>query len=566
MSRSTRIKLLILAIVVVLLATPFLLPVNVWRSPIESAASMALGRDVHVHGPLHLSIYPDIGLRLSDVSVANAPGARNPQMIVAKNVVVGARIAPLLSGRLEVTELTLQGAKIDLETGANGVPNWSFGEEPASGHKADAAALNRIGLSHLNLRNSDIDWFDARSGASVQFEDVRLSLEMPDVPHPTLSLPLDLDGSLTYRGERLNIAGRLDNFAALVGGHHTGAKLSIASNIINADFEGMAGKGNVTGALKLGAHSVRSFAAWLGNPLPPGNGFGLVALEGTFAGRDGVYSLTHTHLAFDSMNLNGDLSVDTKPEKLLLKGDVTIDRINVNPYLAPGASDDTVVAQKARTANPDAPLALSGLRSVNAQLTLIVGGLVLPDLALDQAVVKASLSDGVLKAEMNHVTAFGGNGKATLVVDATSSEPVFRHTFEISGVKAKPLIAELTGVNKIAGMGALRFDISSHGNTPREIVGHLDGNGEMSLSEGSVEGADLAAVAQLLETVLSGDIPSGAVGESAQTPFHSLAASFTMQDGVLHSRDIKLLNPAVEINGSGDIDLPSQQLEFHFDP
>src|SRR5437588_4215950 len=88
MSRRTRIELLILAAIVLLLATPFLLPVNVWRSPIESAASMALGRDVRVRGPLHLSIYPDIGLRLSDVSVANAADARNPQMIIAKSVVV----------------------------------------------------------------------------------------------------------------------------------------------------------------------------------------------------------------------------------------------------------------------------------------------------------------------------------------------------------------------------------------------------------------------------------------------------------------------------------------------
>lgn len=566
MSRSTRIELLILAAVAVLLATPFLLPVNVWRMPIQSAASMALGRDVQIRGPLHLSIYPDIGLRLSDVSVANEPGARNPQMIVAKSVVVGARVAPLLSGRLEVTELTLQGAKIDLETGPNGVPNWSFGEEPASGHKADAAALNRIGLMHLNLKNSDINWFDARTGATAQFNDVRLSLDMPDVVRPTLALPLSMDGSLTYRGERLNIAGHLDNFAAFAGGRHTGARMSVASNVINADFEGMVGKGNISGALKMGAHSVRSFAAWLGNPLPPGNGFGLVALEGTFAGRDGVYSLTHAHLAFDSMNLNGDLSVDTKPEKLLLDGQVTIDRINVIPYLAPGATDDTVIAQKARTANPDAPLALSGLRSVNAQLTLVVGGLVLPHLTMDQAVVKATLHDGVLTAEMNHVTAFGGTGKASLVVDASGGEPVFHHAFEISGVKAKPLISEMTGVQKIAGTGALRFDISSHGNTPRDIVSHLDGNGEMSLSEGSVEGADLAVIAHLLETVLSGDMPTEAVGQSAQTPFHSLSASFTMQDGVLHSRDVKLLNPAVEIDGTADIDLPGQQLEMHFDP
>src|SRR5438270_10153899 len=99
MSRSTRIELLILAAVVMLVATPFLLPVNVWRGPIETAASMALGRDVHIRGPLHLSIYPDIGLRLSDVTVENEPGARHPNMIVAKSVVVGARITPMLSGR-----------------------------------------------------------------------------------------------------------------------------------------------------------------------------------------------------------------------------------------------------------------------------------------------------------------------------------------------------------------------------------------------------------------------------------------------------------------------------------
>lgn len=566
MSRSTRIELLILAAVVVLLATPFLLPVNVWRGPIESAATMALGRDVQIRGPLHLSIYPDIGLRLSDVSVANAPGARNPEMIAAKTVVVGARLAPLFSGRLEVTELTLQGAKIDLETGTDGVPNWSFGEEPAKGHKADAAALDRIGFSHLNLRNSDVNWFDERTGASAQVTDVRLSLDMPNVPKPTLSLPLSVDGALTYRGERLNIAGHLDNFAAFVGGRSTGAKFAIASNVINADFEGMAGKGKVSGALKMGAHSVRSFAAWLGNPLPPGNGFGLVALEGSFTAHDGVYSLNHAHVAFDSMNLNGDLSVDTKPDKLMLDGDFTIDRINVIPYLAPGQYDDTVLAQKARNANPDAPLALSGLRSLNAQLTLVVGGLVLPHLTLDHALIKATLNNGVLKTEMNHVAAFGGDGKASLVVDASGSEPSFHHTFEISGVKAKPLISELAGVKKITGTGALRFDISSHGNTPRDIVSHLDGNGEISLAEGSVEGADLAAVAHLLETVLSGDMPSEAVGESAQTPFHSLSASFTMQDGILHSRDVRLLNPAVEIDGTADIDLPSQRLELHFDP
>ena len=566
MSRSTRIELLILAAVLVLLVTPFLLPVNIWRMPMERAASAALGREVQIRGPIHLSIWPDIGLRLSDVSVANPAGARNPEMIRAGSVIVGANIAPLLSGRLEVTQLILQDAKIDLETGAGGVPNWSFGEEPAAGHRADAAALTGIGFAHMNLRHSDIVWLDPHSGATALFKDVSVSLDMPDVARPTLSLPLTLDGSLTYNGERLTINGRLENFGALMAGRSTSARLSIGSNIINANFEGMIGKGNVSGALKLGAHSVRSFAAWLGNPMPPGNGFGLVALEGTFAARDGVYSLSHAHLAFDSMNLNGDFSIDTKPQKLTLHGSATIDRIDVNPYLAPGESDDTVIAQKARAANPDAPLALSGLRSMDAQLTLVLGGLVLPHMKLDQAVVKANLTDGLLKAEMTSLVAFGGKGKAALIVDASGIEPAFHQSLEISGVKTKPFLTELAGVNKIAGSGAMHFDISSHGRTPREILSHLDGKGDINVSDGSLEGADLAAVAHLLETVLSGEAPPEAVGQTAQTPFRNLSASFVLDSGVMHSRDMKLVNSGVEIDGAGDVDFPEQTLNLHFDP
>ncbi len=566
MSRSTRIELSILAAVVLLLAMPFLLPVNIWRGPIERAATMALGRDVKIHGAIHLSIYPDIGLRLDDVSVANPSGAHDPQMINAGSIVVGAKIVPLLSGQLEVTQLTLQDAKIDLESDYDGSTNWSFGEEPAAGGKANAAALDRIGFSHLALRHSDVLLRNASTGTSTLFKDVSASLDMPDVPTPTLALPLSLDGNLSYNGERLTLFGRLDNFGALMGGRSTSLRLSISSEIINADFEGMVGRGNISGALKMGAHSVRSFAAWLGHPLPAGNGFGLVALEGTFAARDGVYSLSHTHLAFDSMNLNGDLSLDTRPKVLLLTGNVTIDRINVDPYLAPGASDDTVLAQKARAANPDAPLALSGLRSIDAQVTLAVGSLVLPHMTLDQTVVKADLTGGVLKAELKRLAAFGGEGKASFVVDAKGDAPEFHQSLEISGVKAQPFLTELAGVKKIAGTGAIRFDISSHGNTPRDIVRHLDGKGEISVANGTLAGADLAAVAHLLQTVLSGEIPGEAVGESAQTPFRSLSATFVVADGVLHSQDMRLLNPAVEIDGAGDVDFAGQKLDLHFDP
>src|SRR6185295_5152469 len=175
MSRSTRINLIIGAVILLVLATPFLIPLNMYRGQIEAAASRALSREVHIKGSLHLTFYP-VGISASDISVANVPGAHDPQMITADELVVGAELMPLFSGRLQVTGLTLEKPVIHLEVGKNGARNWSFSNEPDSKKPADAAALDRIGFNHLNVKNGSVTYFDAASGKSAALTDVSLSL------------------------------------------------------------------------------------------------------------------------------------------------------------------------------------------------------------------------------------------------------------------------------------------------------------------------------------------------------------------------------------------------------
>ena len=566
MSRSVRIQLIVFAAIIAVLATPFLIPLNTYRASIEAAATNALSREVHIKGQLHLAVYPEFGVSLSDVTIANVPGARNPEMITAAQVVVGARIVPLFSGRLEVTDVTLTKPAIHLEVAKNASSNWTFGRN-TSGQPADAAMLNRIGFSHINIDQGEVTYYNAASEKSAALSDVSLSLQMPDGGGATLARPLTVSGSLTYNGEKLKIDGRLDNFGALLNGRNTGARISIQSNVINAEFTGGLGTGeSLSGALKLGAHSVRSFAAWLGHPLPPGNGFGLIALEGQFAAREGVYSLSHTHLAFDSMNLNGDVAIDTNPEILTLKGHVTIDRVDINPYLAPGAHDDTVVAAAAKAGQPDAPLALHGLKTVNADLTLVIGGLVLPQVKLDQAVVKVALNGGVLKADMTSITAYGGTGKGSLTVDASGDVLTIQHDLEIAKIKMQPFLVEMMGVNRITGTGSVKFDLSSRGETVKAIVKNLNGKGEIRVADGNISGVDLGAVGHVVQSVLTGEVLNNVTGGNARTPFGKLGASFTVHNGTMHSDDIQLDSAAVVMSGHGDVDLSARTLEFHFEP
>jgi AsmA protein len=570
---TTRTRIIIGASVLLvagLLAVPFLLPLDTYRGPIETAATKALGRSVHIKGPMHLTVYPEIGVSLSDVSIANAAGARDADMASVKNMVIGAKVMPLFSGRLEVTSLVLGEPVIHLETKTDGSANWHFDTQnarPTADQRNQGTALNRIGFSEIRINDGSITYYDAASKKAQLFDKVSLDLSVPAAGIAGVQQPLVLNGSFDHNGETLKINGRLDNFNNMLRAQPATARLSIASKIVNAEFTGTIGTtGNISGALKLGARSVRSFAAWMGSPMQPGNGFGLIALEGQFAGHDGVYGLSHTHLAFDSMNLNGDVSLDTNPDVPVLKGHLSIDRLDINPYLAPGASDDSVKAGKAKKADSGAPLSLGGLKSVNADLTLVVGELVTPDLKLDHALVKASLKSGVLTADMSNISAYGGSGKADFVIDASGPEPKFRQSLDMTGLKIQPFLDQLMGVKDITATGSVRMEFAGHGNRTDEIVKNLSGKGEIRFKDGYISGVDLGEVARVLESIVTAKVLTNAVSDDAKTSFGDMGGTFVVKNGVLHTDDLALTNPTVEIKGHGDVDLAAKRLDIHFEP
>jgi AsmA protein len=266
------------------------------------------------------------------------------------------------------------------------------------------------------------------------------------------------------------------------------------------------------------------------------------------------------------MNLNGDIQLDTNQKVVTLKGQVTVDRLNINPYLAPGAQDDTVKAAKAKAASPDAPLSLGGLKAMNADLTLVVGELVLPNLKLEQAVVKTSLEDGLLSAEMKRISAYGGTGSANLTVDGRSQIPQFHSTLDVSNIKVQPFLAQMMQFNRISGKGSVRYDISASGDTTQAILKNMAGKGDIRFTDGEIAGADLEAISRVIQSVVTGEALGAAIGDDAKTPFGKMGGSFIIDRGVIQTKDFQLVNSTVQMDGRGTIDLASRTLEFHFEP
>jgi AsmA protein len=556
------VLLAVVAVVLAVVAAAMVVPLRSLRGPIEAAASQALDRDVRIAGSLHLTLFPDFGISLKNVSIANSPGAHDPDMVTVGKIVVGAKLMPLLSGRLVTTKVVLKEPVIHLELGKDGVANWQFGAR-TQGIAENPFSDGRLGIKNAKIENGEVTYFDATTGKTQTLSAVSLTLAMSGPKAD--GHKLTIDGTAKHDSVPLKLAASLDDLDGFIKGGASKGRVQIGSPIVNADFSGqLAVGGTLDGNVSLNAPSLRRLAGWAGHPLPPGNGFGTVALTAAVAAKDGVYTLSKADIALDRMKLAGTLAIDARPAVPVLNGSLNVDHIDARPYLAPGSNED--LSKAAQGPGTTTRLSLGALKSADADLKLWVGSLALPNLTIKRAVVAALLKKGILQAQLTSFSAYGGAGKGSVTLDPSGAVPTLRAVVDMNGVRVETFLSEMAAVRRIAGSGAIHLDIASRGQSEIDIVRNLSGRGSLTITNGSIAGADLGAVARLVQSTLTGSFLTGAVGDNARTSFGSLSAGFTIAGGVVRVGELRLVNPAVEMTGTGTINLANRQIDFRFEP
>jgi len=121
-------------------------------------------------------------------------------------------------------------------------------------------------------------------------------------------------------------------------------------------------------------------------------------------------------------------------------------------------------------------------------------------------------------------------------------------------------------VNNVTGSGTVRFDIAGRGKTQAQLIKALNGRGELRFANGAVTGVDLSAIARVMQSVVTAQVLTGAVGPNAKTPFGQMGGTFTVKDGVMSTTDLKMTSEVVELNGRGSVDLSAHTVDFRFEP
>jgi hypothetical protein len=209
------------------------------------------------------------------------------------------------------------------------------------------------------------------------------------------------------------------------------------------------------------------------------------------------------------------------------------------------------------------PIGFDGLRAIDANLNLKADEIVADRIKIGPSLLKASIANGKLNAELTEMSLYSGIGVGVLSVDGSSSTPSLEAFFRLDGIDALSFLSDAVGFSRLEGTGSLSFDIRSTGGSQAALMAALAGKGSTDFRNGAIRGIDIPKMVRGLsvETLLgwqqSGD---------EKTDFSQLSGTYTIDKGILTNQDLLLIGPLLRVTGTGTVDIPQKTLAYRVDP
>lgn len=425
----------LLGLVVLLVAAAFIVPalidVNSYKATIQQKAREATGRDLTIDGDIKLALLPTPHLSASGVHFANLPGSADKDMAQLKSLEVSVALLPLVSGNVEVTQVTLVGPVVVLETLPDGRNNWELGGAKPQGGIAGAATgapeakqggASGISVKDLVIEDGTLIWRDARSGRAVRLDAVNGRLSADSLNGP-------FSGKLTLKAGQVPV-----DFEARIGGlEQATTPLNVVfkteGGTIALDGQGRDLRGDgaaFDGSLKASGDSLAALAqslAALAGAQPPGLPPAMAqkfALDTKVAGSRQKVSLSGLKLDLGPDSGSGDVTVQMGPplraDLKLAFAKLDLDKLmaGAKPASPPPAAPSAAPGSKAP---PAAPVQNAGLPTdIEGSLDLSVGTILYQGKSAQNVVLKGDLSKGTLT-----IANIGGQFPGDTTVTASGS-------------------------------------------------------------------------------------------------------------------------------------------------
>lgn len=345
-----------------------------FRQEFVHVLNQVTSQKVILDGDLDIVLYPSLSLDVESLAIN---GEDDDTLARFDNLLISLRLIPLLSKRLEVRSIVVEGMEIRIVISEDGRSNWRSmiqqRDVVSNVHDSGGFPFSSVSLSGLEVINASINYSDQRSGERYTLQGINLRT---GIIQSGRSVPFSASSQFTW-GDRemtshLKLAGRLSTdaeghnltlddgtlYASIEGdflprGANPGeltsrvlvdfSKRIVTLDGIQARFMGIRGEGHlVSGDLKhslvaQGQLTINRFrpSSVLGRyfpdlPLSSVEGLSSASFDTDFTIDDDGFSLEAMQLVLDSTKVNGTLSLanyhDPSVEFRLHGGSFDLDR------------------------------------------------------------------------------------------------------------------------------------------------------------------------------------------------------------------------------------------------
>ena len=557
---------LVIAVGLLIALLPYFLSTDIVRTKVAEQLSVWTGREVRLAGPASLTVFPNISVDISDISIANGPGFGDEPMIAMDALRVRVQLMPLLTGEIRVDRFELIRPRIDLVVDANGTGNWELPQGPndaterndAPADSSESTPSVKLGL--LLIEDGILRYRNLQTGEAEEITALDASLNWPDQ-----NSALESSGSLVWKGEVIRYQANLDEPASFFNMGSSQANLAIVSSPVRVTITGLASMTAdlaVNGGLNLEIPSLRGLARWLGNDMPSGSGLGQLTIQSNITAGGHKIALSEAQIELDGNSAEGAVTIVSNTDKLYLQATLALSDLDLNPYFsasAPVASGGNGTGPVASQGWSTEPFGLDGLGVIDADIRLSANNVDLGDYDLGAGAVSIALQDSRLVLEIAEVNAYNGQISGNIVVNARGDRPSMTVKINSSEIAIGPLLDDIADNGRLVGVTNMALDLASSGNNLREVIGNLSGTGQVQVTDGEIIGVDIASV---LSGLQRGDISTLVIGNSGRTRFDFLEASFSIAAGVATNNDLMTRGPAFSVLGAGTVNIPMETLDY----
>jgi AsmA protein len=495
------------------------------------------GIDFKVEGRSTIAVLPLPRVKFENVSLTSAG---REIRVDGATLRAELRLWPLLLGRVELSDASLHGARVNAAATSLAGVDW----RSLLNHRDDSPQE----IPRVVLTSSSIRWAEGDDGV---LDDVNLVASWPDT-----GKAFELVGSASWRGEAFRVT-QLSLRPALLAAERPSpfvisavlpsGRLSLTGEARLGDDPGLTGQGLVQ------ASSIRDLSRWSGVALPLGPMIGALSVSGDFTLTRRRLSWPAVTVTLGSDRLEGTLSVRLEGERPVIAGTLAADTLDLSRFVEPFTQARTFVGtwredeiELARTTRGDLDLRLS---ATGAQL----GAIKLSDMAANVLV-----RPGQIEASLGRAGFYDGSLKGRLIIAKVGDATEVKTQATYADVDLGAFLSAIGEPRWITGRAQGQVQLDGTGRNAAEIVRQSQGRTSLTVKAGELVGIGLDDLVRRIE---KRPLAASLEWQGGRTPFDVAQVALNIGSGIGEITEGRMQSPHVVTTLQGRVLLAERALD-----